>query len=598
MPVINTNRKNIYIIILTMFSLLWAIPLSAQPYHDRKSDPLHEKVYIPRVTCTIDAHVQPQSSRVSVRMEILYKNREKTPTSRILFYLPVDTNNNSMIRIDSILYRGAPVPRSQWLLHNGLLTVTLPGEIHTDEKAFFLMSFTCSLQTEIDNNGDTTILLLDWFPRVAVYRHGKWHTGQDGNRYPHEFAEYHVGIRLDTSYDLAYEGLLVNEREHLGLLPRVRDGVVLEDIASHGIIPNGKPFYPIFPSGEKQYFIRVNNTTDFKAVIRHRWIQDRVKVDNVTITAYYPQAISSKWAKSVVTITRDMLSQYVEFWGAFPYHMLSVVSVSSVNVPYGEPFIAVSPDNTDTKTIAVEIAMGIARCWLPGILSDKEGESRTIADGIASYMAAIVLHGVYGEHGYRMMQTDYTYRDNKTSWNVATWLYLRHYMNGDAFQKDMRSLLVENRYRVITSDNFYNIFDDSVRSPIRLTDVPRILDSMDIQVVGYDILPANNGYLLTCDIKMQSAYPFPIEVAVIHGNDTLWDTLMFSGDSNSRSQWYKRYEKELRSYPDKVMLDPRYLLPDINRSNNDMSIRRKHYWRRSTPTPFPGFTIGRGKEDE
>jgi len=570
--------------------------LSAQPVHDLKQQPFREKGYTPKAVYTAKADIISESLLVYVMLEVEYRNNAQDSLPEIIFSLPSDISNN-IFHLDSILYRGVPLTETQLQFDHSLMKVILPASLRSGEKAFFLMSYDLKLSPKVDDRHDCVIALDDWLPQVAVFRHDRWYTGHDSGTIlpPHEYAIYYVAVRIDTAYSLAFQGELINDKEHFGLLPRLDSDTILVDIAAHSMGASGEHYSPVFESGRKIYLMRSHNVPGFKAVVRRNWIRDRTVVDNTAIEICYYQEIESQWAGKVVRTTRDIMSCYQKWLGSFPYKTLTVTAAAGMS-QRGEPFVSVSPELTDPNMITTELAVGIAQCWLLQLLPEKRKYNRYLIDGLTAFMASAVLYDMYGDKGYRILLE---YRQNNPDtiltssliWEVASWFYLMQYLNGgNHFWEQVKTFIENNRHDFVYEEDYLNMFTDSthkLKYPT-LSDMTTILDSTDIQLIDFDISSDSSNYELKCEVKIKSSFAFPIEIAIVFNNtDTLYDTLYLS--EKDAGGWRQTFEWSLTDYPNIIILDPHYRLPDSDRRNNYGYVRQAHRWFRPDKAIFPGF---------
>ena len=311
------------------------------------------------------------------------------------------------LRLDSVLFYGVPLLDSELVFNGNRMKACLPTELNPGETGFFLMTYTARVPACPSSNGKPEpAQFIRWFPRVCALQDIRAVSDDSLSNLENagEPADFTVVLKMDSSWSLAHPGQLFNDKEHYGLLPPPdNDSVYVDVVNKHQIEYDGRKYVPSFPSGFKEFYIRLRGAADFSFVVSKRLIRDRAYVDSLTIETCYPAEIGSLWAGFVVASVAELVRQYGRWLGRFPRPDLTVSAGPCPAGDHTSATLIVLPESVaDSSMLYAMLAVHIADCWFSipttaetGPLSDR---------GLARYLATIALFEKYGLDGYRVLR--------------------------------------------------------------------------------------------------------------------------------------------------------------------------------------------------
>ncbi len=395
--------------------------------------PLGPRRPLPRsaVEYTIRANVVPESLLVRARFEVSCRNQTDSNLSEIRFDLglpaigPYDTtgphpavdgnldsganpsSETAYLRLDSVLFYGAPLLDSELVFGGNRMKAYLPTELTPGETGFFLMTYTARVPACPPSNGKPeSARFIRWFPRVCARQDIRAASDDTLSNLESagEPADFTVVLKMDSSWSLAHPGELFNDKEHYGLLPPPdNDSVYVDIVNRHRVEYDGRIYVPSFPSGFKEFYIRLRGAADFSFVVGKRLVRDRAYVDSLTVEACYPAEVGPLWAGFVVASAAELVRQYEKWLGRFPRPDLTITAGPCPDGDHTSPTLIVLPDCVvDSSMLYAMLAVHIADCWFSipttaetGPLSDR---------GLARFLATIALFEKYGLDGYRVLR--------------------------------------------------------------------------------------------------------------------------------------------------------------------------------------------------
>jgi hypothetical protein len=335
---------------------------------------------IPPVRYVFRGEVKPESTLVRGLMEVDWRNQTDDSLGEVRFYCatPMVGPHDSMtsfeppfLKLDSVLSYGVPLSESELSVDGHHMSVILPRELPPKERAFFIMTFETRLKSS-DRHG---AVYTDWYPNVSVYRDGRWYDRYDSvlSQAVPEYADFTVGLKVDSAYQLVYPGELVNDKEHYGLLPpEHNDSVYVDIVNQHQQEYAGIKYRPVFESGFKHFFIRSKYDIDFSFVAGNRLIRDRAYIDSLTIEVCYPPDLSDVWAGFVAAEAACVTRSLEERLGRFPYNNLRIAASNDAPTGVDSRQVVVLPsDVTDTLLIRTMLTTQLTQCWQSSWIPDS-----------------------------------------------------------------------------------------------------------------------------------------------------------------------------------------------------------------------------------
>lgn len=585
-----TDMRLTNIITLGLAGTMTALSVSPQNHMPM---PAVTSLHVPRVTYTIRAVVIPELLLVRGQIELEYRNFSNDTLSEIYFRLDRKTTPPSdYLRIDSILYRGAPLTKSEITIDNNIMKVSLPKNLAPKASGFFLIAFESKVALQnIDSSRkghdeSHYMAFSNWYPRVCIYRDGQWYDEQHlpCNERVSEYAHYNIALKIDSSYSIAHPGKLLNEKEHYGLLPKSNDIVYVDVAKHHTLTIGGVRYRPEFLSGLKRYYMRARNVTDFPFVVGREYIRDRMYLNNLTIEVCYPENVRGVWAGFVARSSSNLVRQYEKWLGRFPYNNLTIVAGE---VPRGNhsshQFILLPANINDSSLLYTALAVELAKGWFSPVLPGSNGAWRLLDEGLAYYLAVKALYDRFGVAGYEMIREHRMYVTNpvggkeqaqhpttRVFHEIPSQIHALRFAVGDkillnAFQEYIRRF----RYEFPGAGDFFDVVQEvRSRSPeVSFSTWTSENNVFDFGVSNTKTKHTESGYEVSYEVKNLGSTVMPVEIGyVISATDTVYDTLQYDQlpAPNATCSAYTTIHRR----PQAVILDPNHYLPDINRSNN------------------------------
>jgi hypothetical protein len=606
----------------------------AQHDHSHDKDLLARPLYVPEVTYTIRAEVFPESSLVKGTMDIEYRNSSADTLREIHLYLgpgsypvgheldfhdinlgdSVEYNSHSSegpyCRLDSILFRAARLDRNPVMVDSSTMRVYLPVALPPGEVAPFVVAFRARLAAPgtrpPGSNGWQ--VATDWIPRVTVYRGGTWHTGRPDRLLTNdsESARFNVALRVDSSYMLIVPGKLLNEKDHYGTFPRnIGDTVFVDVLRNLRAFGADRAYTPIFESGYREYFFRLQNGNNCPFVIAHDVIMDRTEVDQLPIEIYYQSDIADTWESYVARSARELVSVYQARLGSFPYEKLSIVAdADSLRHSGYREMLFVPRAIDDPSLLHTALAVQAARCWFADIYPDRIPADAGFDEGLAYYVAISTLHELLGDEAYQriialerdvfrpLCRADrYDEFFENVFKTVPSRLYMLRFVLGDSLlMQVIHHYADEYTFRIPGPQAFEMMATEASGGTLAwFFDQWRGPDGrLDYYFVDVRFFKDDSGHMAEGVVGNLGNVLMPVEMAFIMvDGDTLWDTLRYADFDLWKGQ--AEFSKRLPTKPRLLILDPNHFLPDVDRNNNYRPYWLSRFRYREPKVLFPGF---------
>ncbi len=559
---------------------------------------------LPPVQYTLRASILPESLLVVAEMELQFRNTGNRNLAEICLLLPPP--KRARCRIDSVLYRGAPLPDSLTNMNHSTIRISLPGDLPPGETGILLTSFRSWLVTSLSTPLTGQPLEFHrWFPLMCVYRQDQWFRGCRTNCGDWQ-ADFNVALEIDSMYSIAHGGELLNEKEHYGLLPRPAGDTVLVDIsARHSRDFEGRPFEPQFPDRRKQYYLRAQRLTGFPFLVSAGFTRDRVYHGDLLIEVCYTARTKDTWRGLVARAAADLIGRYEDWLGDFPHGYLTIVSGSVARPSCGPEQLLVLPEDIkDTLILETALAVEMARCWFSPFLPADSGPQEFLDESLAYYVAGRILLEKHGAAASDMVRA---HRDiifgsltnaqdhRRVAVNAMTQIPIRMHalsaLIGDSLLvRGLKLFLERSRHRRVTTDDFLAALPRTAVEAlgfIPYDDGWPELD-FDLAVSTVTIVSTKGGCEVHYEISNGGSVALPTEVGfVMSATDTVYDTLRLSAMPEPGQS--RRYCRPLTRRPRAVVLDPNYLLPDGNRDNNYFFTLPRRFRQRPPRVLFPPY---------
>ncbi len=646
------NRAFVFLII----SIIISVPVAATDRVIQQVPEWHLKS--PDPAYTIRAHIIPDSALIRATMEINYVNNSADTIDEMVFRLDLNAwqkdsyldrrlmiagdssihkmseENRGYIHIDSLLALGVPVDSSGMIYDNTILHVRLPAALAPGQLVYLLCAFEAHLPTA-KKSKDQYWQFDDWYPRVCILTDSGWIARQYmlWDDPPTALADYNVLLSIDPSYEIAFAGDLLNEKELFGFLPKPDQDSVFLDITNRfdSGIP-GTQFTPQYNNGTKEYAVTSNDRHVFSFAVAPRFKRDRAYTGKTTIETFYHDWKKMMWVDSVATWTRDFIYQYQSKLGPFPYSRIAIVDADTSAPSQPDPQVIFLPGRMKREPLKAALAFYLASCWLNRPAADDNGISRFFGEGAAYYSAAVVTAGDFGAEGADMMvqYEDWMkgnsvmaemYKHDLSLYNqyhpappisdsiirndihqlhayppyvlrrIPSMLYMLRFALGDSsIWKALGSMTASAAQAPISPARFENVVDSVTNDSLLWfwTQFADTSNRYDFGVFSARSEKSGDQYNVSYRLINRGQIILPVEIAfVMEGSDTLFDTL--SRSSFARSDSLYQFQVKLPRRPVAIVMDPHHYLFDSNRFDNYHFFMPIRYKYSDPPDLFIGF---------
>ncbi|MDH4155677.1 MAG: hypothetical protein OEW00_00170 [candidate division Zixibacteria bacterium] len=603
----------------TIFTIfLPLITTGAQLHQDRHLAPPPN---VPKASYNIRATIDATNLAITGELDLDFRNASPDTLDEIWLQVPVNHDrpvsfpfetiaNGPYCRIDSILYRGVPLKADEVDIDADLVKIALPQPLAPDERASFLISFE-SRMSPVTQSAQCTHLS-GWYPLLSVYKNGKWYCNRDPSSVETvgEFADYNVLLRLDSAYTLAAAGRLLNDREHLGFLPKPAADTVFTDVANpDGQLSTEYRASPVIRDGRKTFVIRAASSPGFSLVIAPDLIRDRAYLGTRMVEVCYDAEVAPLWKGFVARTAAQVIRHLEQVIGKPPADTLTIVAGSPrYPVQQSRHMIIVPRDIKDQNTLAAALALELAAAWFTPTVLTRTGAIQADNRAHAVYAAAMILYKIYGRDGFDMVAKyhkrlpRFSYEGpGESAKNTAAFqtnysllplqLYMLRFVIGEKdLWRSLKKLASDFRYaypnesdlpRVVyeTTGADLGWFFEQWQSAEFAFDLG--IDRVEARVVGPE-------HLLWYEVVNGGSALLPVEVGfVLSTADTVYDTLSY--DDLNRGPSPVEFTALLPSRPRAVILDPNHYSPDNDRSNNYRFLRPQRFRYAPPRGVFPGI---------
>lgn len=437
-----------------------------------------------------------------------------------------------------------------------------------------------------------------WYPRVAVFDDANgWDTAPylGGGEFYCEFGNFEYAITLPSDYLVMGSGSLINPEE------------VLTDLAQRRLAKarqSDKTIFIIKPNelGKKRFTqdrptltwrFRMDQTRDVAWACSKGFIWDAATAglpngkEALVMSAYPEESKGNEAWGQATAYGKAVLEHYAKKWGNYPYPTL--VNVAGVVGGMEYPGLHFTKYDRGGNTLWRTLDHEVAHNWFPMIVGSNERQHAWMDEGLVTFMgyysaksmgdgqfASYISHLpiIYGRLPNWSVDPVMTPPDQSQAISFSDVIYfkpavalliLREYiLGGDRFDYAFQQYIQAWSYKHPTPDDLFNCIENASGE-----DLDWFWDSwfystdqLDQAIVSVGMEDEEPSIV----VKNKGGMPLPLEMAIsFEDNSTelirLPAEIWFKGDS-----WIQNLDTDLKV--SRVELDPRGLLPDINRKNN------------------------------
>ncbi|MBU1720358.1 MAG: M1 family metallopeptidase, partial [Bacteroidetes bacterium] len=466
--------------------------------------------------------------------------------------------------------------------------------------------------------------ITQWFPKPAVYDREGWHAFPylDMGEFYSEFGSFDVSITLPKNYVVAATGRLQNEDERIWLLSMAASS----KLHRNSLI------------NLKDYEVPVSST-EFKTL---RYVQDsihdfawfadksfKVMMDEVTLPsgkkteawAFFTPAQAGLWKEATLYVNKALVF-YSEHAGEYPYeHATAVEGVLGAGGGMEYPMITMIGESGSLMGLETVIMHEVGHNWFMGMLGFNEREHPWLDEGInsfyeflymqkyflnsASYIAGMeIITGEvpFAQRAEREMAYMYQKRYNKSQPMEVTsdscspinyigviyeksafvFDYLRHYLGNQLFDSLMMDFNNTWRFKHPEPGDLAEVFmRDSLAKKTSwfFNDLVKTDKAIDYKIRSATFDPESK--VVKIKLINKGKIPAPMQFAITRVDGSL------------SKEWIEGFRRKTvvevgsPSFAS-ATIDPDYLMPDVNRSNN--YYRNSFLLPKTEPLKFRFFT--------
>jgi Peptidase family M1 domain len=440
--------------------------------------------------------------------------------------------------------------------------------------------------------------IAQWYPRMVVYDDVKgWnHEPYIGaGEFYLEYGRFDVSLTVPSSYIVAATGELANpevvltaaQRERLARARRSDTPVAIITAAEAGRADQTRPATPNPRQATSTWHYTAENVRDFAFAAGPNLRWDASGYDGILIESLYRPS-AARWDE-VNRMGREAIKHFSEQWFRYPYSHATTVEGPIEGMEY--PMLTFTPNNAAREDLQWVIAHEFGHEWFPMVVGSNERLYPWMDEGFNTFIdlanAAKYFAGTpYGDT--IEIHPLHLYADHATAGNEQP-LITKPTEVRDLFwvgyQKPalMMGLL---RNEVLGRDRFDRAFREYIRAWAFKHPTPADFMRVMRDVSGMDLDWFWRGWIFTTarlDQSVDSAATgadgtssvhlmnrgtmiMPAELALTFGDGSVTTVRLPVEMWNLGQRFVYRVPGKRRVM--RAVLDPRHVLPDVDRSNN------------------------------
>lgn len=617
--------KSLYALILTLLVLTLNVKTYAQNDWNQKIDyqinvKLDDEKHFLHGDIRIEYHNNSNQALTEIWMHV-FPNAFKNNKSA--FAIQKLEDKSSTYEFSSIEQKG--YMDSLNFLYNGLnigvisdekypdiLKLILPVALAPGESAVLSTPFRVKLPYTFSRLGhvEQSYQISQWYPKPAVFDRKGWHPIPylDQGEFYADFGTFDVKITLPTNYIVGATGELQTESEKL----------FLDSLSNITAFIKEYPESDTFPVSSKSFktlHYKQSNIHDFA------WFADKrfhVLSSEITLPqsqrkvktyVMYTNKYATYW-KDAITYINNAVYYYSLWNGDYPYNYCTAVDGAlSAGGGMEYPMITVIGKVDNSKTLDRVIAHEVGHNWFYGILGSNERENPWMDEGINSFYENRYMRRKYNEESMipKSKKNPFTYFFGLDYFPSEYELYLEYQypascgkaqpinLNAEQYTPLNYGLVVYTKTSLVLRyleqylgvekfDSVMHIYFDTwkFRHPYP-EDLKAIFEQETGENMNWffnDIISARGvpefelasakkiNQELQVKVTNTSEVPGPVFVSTYDKKGALIETQKTAPFLESA---YLYFDKKNIS---KVIIDPLYIIPETNRNNNTIFIKR------------------------
>ncbi len=610
-------RQNRYFILQLFILIVAGRPLEAQTYFQQT------------VNHKIDVVLNPEKKTLSAFQEIEYINNSPNMLDTLFFllypnaysgpktelgkqlsdmgnFIMYNISEDKLGWIDSLDFR-VNGNKVKWRHHpefTDICFLILKEPILPKDTIIISTPFRVKIPSKkISRMGcdDNSFYVTQWYPKPAVYDRQGWHLYpyKTIGEFYYEFGNYDVSITRPAKYIIAGSGTLKNSEEELFLKQ-------LADFTNKSYRNNNDTFKIDEPQSIKTADYYLEHATDFAFFVSDDYLLFRDTVflteskKKIPAKVFFHRKNKNNWEKSMRYV-KDAVKFYSKEIGPYPFSQVTVVdgeNASGAGMEY--PSICLIGNNSNQYSLEQVIMHEIGHNWFYGALSNNERVHPWMDEGINSFYEMKYMYKKYPDLKLNqyLLQNSFIFSESK----IPYWhLYQLGYLLPASYEADQPLNLHSDQY---TSLNYGAIV--YMKGAVAFNYLNNIIgnDSLQLFMQGY----YNNWKNKHPSPKVffKALHNFTDSSMVWYQKDVIGSTkkldyslrsvkrknnstflqirnkgaitgpcfITFYGEKQETPQKLNGFHKdtviEIPPETKKIVVDPKWKTPEINRLNNQI----------------------------
>ena len=479
------------------------------------------------------------------------------------------------------------------LISGTVLEAELNNTINPGDSVLFDIKFHGQVPLMVRRAGKNSpegveLSMAQWYPKLAEYDFEGWHADPYiGREFYGVWGDFDVSITIDKKYIVGGTGYL-------------KQSSSLKDKTKRH---------------KKTWRFIAPNVHDFSWAADPQFIHDkRTTKDGVVINFYYKKNLSAEHIKNwqkLQPAAEKLMHFFNEKIGSYPYKQYSFIQAGDGGMEYGMcTFIT---GKRTFKSLLGVASHELAHSWFQFILASNESKHEWMDEGFAEYYGTLAeahvadlneenyyntLYERYKEHvisGYEQPQTTHADRFKyNSSYSVSAYVkgyiflkQLNYILGEDAFDKAIKKYFRDWSFKHPSPNDFIRVAEKITQAELDwyLTDWTQTTNSIDYSLKQIE----KKGEQVFISIERLGLMPMPLDLEVVFKDGSVKE-FHIPLQMMRKDRPLKKTVIKLKDWPwaspsfkfsfasnkeiNKVMIDPKNKIADINRENNLIFVKK------------------------
>ena len=471
-----------------------------------------------------------------------------------------------------------------------ILEVNLANPIQPGEQVTFDMVFNGQVPLQIrragkNNKEGVALSMAQWYPKLAEYDFEGWHADPYiAREFFGVWGDFDVSITIDKNYTIGGTGYLQNPEE-------IGHGYANDNVKKN-------------KSDKLTWHFIAPNVHDFTWAADLDYEHDTMQVPNGPLLHFFykntmPKDELQNW-KNLQPKTVELMQYYSQHIGKYPYEQYSVIQGGDGGMEYGMCTLLLGEGTLDGIFNGI-IVHELAHSWFQFLLASNESKHEWMDEGFATYIEYQALNALLhkqmknpyessykayialAKSGYEQPLTTHAdrYRFNQV-YSISA------YSKGAVFLAQLGYVIGEDNLKQ-TIKKYFNDFKFKHPKPLDVIRTAEKVSGLELDwyltdfgqttnTIDYGVKSIEGN---TVTLERIGLMPMPIDLTITYNDGTTEDFYiplqMMRGEKPTSatiiSDWawaYPTYSFTTKKPVDKVQIDPKERMADVNKENNQM----------------------------